>query len=197
MPSAMPRSVGRATNQPTRPSIPRPNQMLRGLPRCAVSLRFSFLSTWRLKDARSVPDLTLCASSMLELQETPCESALQPGEHRTETPFSLIKIQKLPLDSFAKLSQACTADCVADRDDNFRTGFHQHARVDGHVYRAFGGCLVGQDSWSKRRCAIQPPRQQAEGAGGRLGYYAQDVFFPGKDLEWEQDFQTHRLRFHR
>src|SRR5271165_3984250 len=83
-PSAIPISVGRATDQPTRPSIPRPNQMLRSLPRCALSLRLSFTPTWRLKDVRSVPDLTLCCSAMLKLQETPCESALQPGKRRTE-----------------------------------------------------------------------------------------------------------------
>src|SRR6516162_3332854 len=125
-PSAIPSSVGRATDQPTKPSIPRPNQMLLDLPHCALSLRLSLRPTWRMKKVRYDPDFTLRRSSMLELQESSRESALQLGERRTDTPFSLIEIQKLLLDGFSKLPQVRTAGGVADREDHFRAGFHQH-----------------------------------------------------------------------
>jgi hypothetical protein len=111
--------------------------MLLGRPRCALSLRLSFAPTWRLKDAW--PDFASRLSSMLVFEETADKSALQFRQHRAGGSFPLVEVQKLALNRFTKLTQICSPNGVADRDDNLGAGLDQDTCVDGDVYRAFAG----------------------------------------------------------
>src|SRR5208283_3054113 len=66
MPASAPMSIGRATDQPIKPNMPRPNPRLRLPRRCILSLRAALEPIARLN---AVGRLVLTLSFTLDLQE--------------------------------------------------------------------------------------------------------------------------------
>src|SRR5512146_2787618 len=138
MPSAAPSRDGTATDQPTRPIMPRPDQTVRVTLRWALSLRVSFAPTWRTNADSSGLDFGTAfwdgnSSGTMELRKAPYEAALQFCQHRAHLSLSLVEIDELPLHFLAQLAEAHAADSVAHRDQHVRPGLHQHAPVDRSV----------------------------------------------------------------
>src|SRR5512135_1406637 len=103
MPSAVPSKVGTATDQPTRPIMPKPSHTVCTALRCARSLRVSFAPTWRMNAVS--PGWVFGRSATMELREAAHEAALQFRQHRAHLLLALVEMHKFALHRLAQLPQ--------------------------------------------------------------------------------------------
>src|ERR1700733_12310714 len=113
MPSAAPIRVGTVTDQPINPDMPRPNQTLLSVPRCAFSFRAACAPTCRLKSVSLLAPFAWFSSFMLKFHQTADESALHPRQHRADILLLIFHVEKLPLHRLVKFVEICPTDRIA------------------------------------------------------------------------------------
>ena len=118
IPSPTPARAGMATDQPIRPSIPRPSQTLRALLRRARSLRFSCVPTSLQNSVLVSARCSRCSLSTLHLQKSPDKIALHFDNEVAEAAFAFIEVQKFMFNRSSKFPQILPANGIADGDNH-------------------------------------------------------------------------------
>src|SRR5208283_999024 len=117
-PSIAPRIVGTATDQPTSPDIPRPNQTLWLPSRCTLSLRAAFAATCLTKAVSSLDGRFVTSSSMFKLRESADKAFFHFGDRSSNTPLPFVNRQKFTFHRLMELAEVRSPDSVADGDEH-------------------------------------------------------------------------------
>src|SRR6056297_1394649 len=177
MPSAIPRMVGIATDQPTSPNMPSPNQTL-----CSPLWRASsFLRTReRIRSSSSSGDRgSSSGSSTLVLPELPEASdraRLHSGDRAACAALVLVDLTELlghrPLERLELRSPRS----ASHGDEDVVSAFHEDALVDRHVALGLVFRLPeGEESGDEARDEIDVAGEKTEGSVLRLGRHTRHL----------------------
>src|SRR6056297_96158 len=167
---ATPMTVGSATDQPTSPNMPSPNQALRDFSRRARALRRAsrpiFSSSGCLARRRSSRS---AMSLLLQLVEAPQGAGLQPEDGRARLARVLVQFQEALPDMGLQPLELVPERAIQRRNRDQVAALDQQALVDGGETLAPLRLVEREHAGHQRGHEIDVSRQQAETAvgGGR------------------------------
>ena len=159
-PSQAPNSVGRQTDQPMSPNIPRPDQTCVPAPQ-DLQLAVSPARRRRRMKFWFVDCRVESGSGTLQLGEPAHQPAFQMCQCRAGRFLLLAQVQKLLLNGLAQVTQVRSGDRVAYADHDLRPGLDQYPRI----YREMNFARVRSNS--STGLARAPPRNPAGEGGAR------------------------------
>ncbi len=170
-PMAVKMSVGMATDQPTTPNIPRPNQMVSSFRVLPLIRRSSFEATFFVKASASLErasrwesvDRHSCSLISMNRRRRSTSSFAAADRAFFSRSFSLLE---LPHHDVPELAQFIALCGVADRYEDIGALLDEGAHIDGEIMLPFAR-LVRKDTRHERRREIDVMGQQAEDTRSR------------------------------